>query len=577
MESANPKPAVAGNPKLLSIEVAEGVGIARRCWIKFNKEATSALYTPFVICLASGNLNIQSFRHYIAQDVHFLKAFAQAFELAEECADDDDAKIGIGELRKDVLEELKMHDSFVQEWGLEMVKESTINPATSKYTDFLLATASGKVEGVKAPGKLATPFEKTKLAAYTLGAMTPCMRLYAYIGKELQGLLDGKSNHPYKKWIENYSSEGFQASALQTEDLLDKLSVALTGEELAIIEKLYYQAMKLEIDFFLAQPLSQKTVIPLIRYHDPAEHCLMLFSDFDLTFSVVDSSAILAEIAIMKASKSNQIQSENKSTSMAAAADLRNTWGVLSKHYIEEYDQCIENMLVTEKAEKFDYEGLQKALEQLSDLEKRENLRVIECGVLKGLDLEDIKRAGERLILQDGSTSFFQSIITNEKLDADIHVLSYCWCADLIRSAFSSRGLDALKVHANEFRYEESLSTGEIITKVESPIDKLQVFNKILDSRGNGKKKRTVYIGDSVGDVLCLLEADVGILIGSSPSLKRLGDHFGLTFTPLFPAVVEKQKKWMEEEEDSSTWKGLSGVLYTVSSWAEIHAFILGS
>lgn len=36
------------------------------------------------------------------------------FELAEECADDDDAKIGIGELRKDVLEELKMHDSFVQ-------------------------------------------------------------------------------------------------------------------------------------------------------------------------------------------------------------------------------------------------------------------------------------------------------------------------------------------------------------------------------------------------------------------------------------------------------------------------------
>lgn len=132
---------------------------------------------------------------------------------------------------------------------------------------------------------------------------------------------------------------------MQTEDLLDKLSVALTGEELAIIEKLYYQAMKLEIDFFLAQPLLQKTVIPLIRYHDPAEHCLMLFSDFDLTFSVVDSSAILAEIAIMTAPKSNQIQSENRSTS----ADLRNTWGVLSKHYIEEYDQCIENMLVTEK------------------------------------------------------------------------------------------------------------------------------------------------------------------------------------------------------------------------------------
>jgi len=36
------------------------------------------------------------------------------FELAEECADDDEAKLAISELRKGVLEELKMHNSFVQ-------------------------------------------------------------------------------------------------------------------------------------------------------------------------------------------------------------------------------------------------------------------------------------------------------------------------------------------------------------------------------------------------------------------------------------------------------------------------------
>lgn len=63
---------------------------------------------------------------------------------------------------------------------------------------------------------------------------------------------------------------------------------------------------------------------------------------------------------------------------------------------------------------------------------------MIESGVLKGLNLEDIKRAGELLILQDGCNNFFQSIIQNEQLNADIHVLSYCWCGDLMRSAFSS-------------------------------------------------------------------------------------------------------------------------------------------
>lgn len=100
---------------------------------------------------------------------------------------------------------------LIQEWGSDLAKESSVNSATVKYTEFLLATASGKVEGVKGPGKLATPFEKTKVAAYTLGAMTPCMRLYAYLGKELEALLDlYEGSHPYRKWIENYSSEGFQ-------------------------------------------------------------------------------------------------------------------------------------------------------------------------------------------------------------------------------------------------------------------------------------------------------------------------------------------------------------------------------
>ncbi|XP_040869359.1 bifunctional TH2 protein, mitochondrial isoform X2 [Glycine max] len=460
-------------------------GLARRFWIKFTRESIFAMYTPFVIALASGNLHIDSFHRYIAQDVHFLRAFAQAYELAEECADDDDAKLGICELRKAVLEELKMHNSLVQEWGLDLAKEHGINSATVKYTEFLLATASGKIEGLKGPGKLATPFEKTKIAAYTLGAMTPCMRLYAVLGKKFQELLDSnESTHPYNKWIDNYSSDGFQATTLQTEDLLDKLSVSLTGEELDVIEKLYYQAMKLEIDFFSAQPLFQPTIVPLTKGHKPAEDHLIVFSDFDLTCTVVDSSAILAEIAIVTAPKSDQNQPEDQIVRMLSS-DLRNTWGFLSKQYTEEYEQCIESIMPSDRLNNFDYKELSMALEQLSKFENTANNRVIESGVLKGISLEDIKRAGERLILQDGCTNFFQSIVKNENLNSNVHVLSYCWCGDLIRSAFSSADLNELNVHANEFTYEGSVSTGEIVKKVESPIDKdvaIQRFGVILIS-----------------------------------------------------------------------------------------------
>lgn len=69
-------------PPTMTSPIEESVGVARRCWINFKKESTFALYTPFVVCLASGTLNIDTFRHYIAQDVHFLKAFVQGSVLS---------------------------------------------------------------------------------------------------------------------------------------------------------------------------------------------------------------------------------------------------------------------------------------------------------------------------------------------------------------------------------------------------------------------------------------------------------------------------------------------------------------
>lgn len=59
--------------------VSDVEGAARRFWIRSHRESVFAAYTPFVVCLASGSLELDTFRHYIAQDVYFLKAFAQAW------------------------------------------------------------------------------------------------------------------------------------------------------------------------------------------------------------------------------------------------------------------------------------------------------------------------------------------------------------------------------------------------------------------------------------------------------------------------------------------------------------------
>ncbi|XP_044503704.1 bifunctional TH2 protein, mitochondrial-like [Mangifera indica] len=549
--------------------------LARKFWIKFKNESVFIMYSPFFVSLAAGTLNSNTFLNCVSQDVHFLKAFAHCFELAEECADDEEDKCAIRKLRKRVKHKLKTLDSLVREWGFELPEECMINNATLKYTQFLLATASGKVEGEKVLGKIVTPFEKTKVAAYTISAISPCLRLFAFITKEIQPLLDpNDSSHVYKKWVEYYCSETFEESIAQTEELLDKLSVSLTGEELDVIEKLYHQAMKLEVNFYCAQPMMQPTVVPLSWVKDPAEGQLTIFCDFDLTCTAFDSSAILAEIAIVTSQKADPDQSESK-LPRKSSADLRNTWGVLSNKYTEEHEQCIDCIMPSEAVGKFDYEGLCEALKQLAEFERKANSRVVESGVLKGINLEDIKRTGQLLTLQDGCRGFFQKIVKSENYKTNVHVLSYCWCGDLIRSAFSSGDLNVLKVHSNELVYEESISTGDIVKNLESPLEKCQILNDIVKDCSNNGQNLTVYIGVSLGDLLCLLEADIGIVIGSSSSLRRLGKQFGVSFIPLFSGLVEKQK---ELTNDSSfTWKKMSGTLYTVSSWAEIQAFILGS
>lgn len=100
----------------------------------------------------------------------------------------------------------------MQDWGFELPKDGTCDSATLKYTDFLMATSLGKVEGEKFSGKIVTPFEKTKLAAYTLSAIAPCMRLYSFVTKEIKATFDPEEDkrNAYEKWIDSLSSDKFE-------------------------------------------------------------------------------------------------------------------------------------------------------------------------------------------------------------------------------------------------------------------------------------------------------------------------------------------------------------------------------
>ncbi len=184
---------------------------------------------PFVRGLADGTLPTDAFRRYIAQDTFFLRAFLRAYAATAARVDDLDLVQELHDLMGGVLEELKLHRAYAQRLQIDL---DGVRPyaATRAYTDFLMRTA-----WQSPPGE-------------TLAAMTPCMRLYAWLGCSLAPPIP---SNPYADWIHNYASPAFEALAARLEALLDRLA-----ENTPAVRDAYRYALEYELNFFAA-PLEE--------------------------------------------------------------------------------------------------------------------------------------------------------------------------------------------------------------------------------------------------------------------------------------------------------------------------------
>ena len=72
-------------------------------------------------------------------------------------------------------------------------------------------------------------------------AMTPCMRLYAWLG----AALDAGAAGPYAQWVQTYADPSFEALASRLERLLDE-----HADDRPAVRAAYRRAMHLELEFF---------------------------------------------------------------------------------------------------------------------------------------------------------------------------------------------------------------------------------------------------------------------------------------------------------------------------------------
>jgi thiaminase (transcriptional activator TenA) len=198
------------------------VSLAADLWSGSADLAAASLASPFVTGIADGTLPRERFAGYVAQDAFFLEAFARAYALGVAHSRDRATLDAFAELLAGVREELRLHDGYAARWGIDL---AAVEPAaaTLAYTDFLLATAALGDAG--------------EVAA----AMTPCMRLYAHLGRALAPRAAG----PYREWVDTYADPGFEELARTLEALLDRLAADTPG-----VRRAYRRAMELELAFF---------------------------------------------------------------------------------------------------------------------------------------------------------------------------------------------------------------------------------------------------------------------------------------------------------------------------------------
>lgn len=196
--------------------------LSAQLWSANADVATEVLGHPFVRGIAEGTLAKERFAGYIAQDAFFLESFARAYALALAHSPDTSTLLALADLIGGVRQELGLHARYAQSWGIDM---SDVEPlaATSAYTEFLLATAGTRELGV------------------IFAAMTPCMRLYAWLGQSLDSAQAG----PYAQWVQTYAAAEFEEIAQLLERLLDEHAA-----DAAPVRAAYRRAMRLELAFF---------------------------------------------------------------------------------------------------------------------------------------------------------------------------------------------------------------------------------------------------------------------------------------------------------------------------------------
>lgn len=185
-----------------------------RLWAGIEPIYTEILRHPFLAGLADGTLDRQVFRFYVIEDALYLHDFARAVAvLGGKAPHPDITEALCGDAVATVQGEREQLGQFLVELGgsREDLFSRQPAPTNQAYTAYFLSRVHSR------------PFHEG------LAAVLPCYWIYAEVGQEL--LKRPPSPDPlYRRWIESYGSEEYDAVVRRVVELTDRTAESLGGD-----------------------------------------------------------------------------------------------------------------------------------------------------------------------------------------------------------------------------------------------------------------------------------------------------------------------------------------------------------
>ena len=177
---------------------------------------------PFNRELTTGALDPARFRHYIEQDILYLRRYSRALALAAgKSPGDDTVDFFTKSAQAAIAVERSMHAGFLDRFDIsaEALRHARMSPTCQAYTDFLLATVYDQPFGVG------------------VAAILPCFWVYWEVGQSIAAAAaETLDSNPYRAWIETYADPGFGEAVEQVKRIADEAAnVASQAERNAMI------------------------------------------------------------------------------------------------------------------------------------------------------------------------------------------------------------------------------------------------------------------------------------------------------------------------------------------------------